>query len=159
MRSLDATGEILNILTGLPRSLNVHAPQCAMQFINHSIEGLNECRPPSDQYIVVPRPHSHRRRAPYDLPQTTAHAISLDSVSDLFRYSEANTYGSVITPLEGLQYERGRRSLRAGCGGQEVRTLLQSFHGMTRAPAPGSGAEALAAARASGGHDPTAPFG
>ena len=152
-------GEVLNIFTGLPRSLRMHAPQCVVQFINHSVKGLNKCCPPSDQYIVVARPHSYRWRAPQNLPQATAHAISFDGVSDFFRYSETNAHRAVITPLESLQHERGRRSLRAGCGGQEVRTLPQSFHGMTRAPAPGSGAEALAAARASGGHDPAAPFG
>jgi hypothetical protein len=80
----------------------MYAPHCAIQFVNHPVEGLNKRRPSSDQYIVVPGSHSHRRRATYDLPQATTDAISFDSVSDLFRNGETNTHGTVIAPLEGL---------------------------------------------------------
>jgi hypothetical protein len=95
----------------------MHAPQCAIQFVNHPFEWQNKRRPPSDQYIVVPGPHSHRRGASQNFPQATAYTISLDGVSNLSRDGETNTHGPVVTPFESLQHERARRCLRAGRGG------------------------------------------
>jgi hypothetical protein len=60
----------------------MYASQRPIEFLNHSIERLNKCRPPSDQHIIVSRPHSNWREPSHNFTQTTAHPITFDRGAD-----------------------------------------------------------------------------
>jgi hypothetical protein len=137
----------------------MHAPQRPVELFYHSAKWQPKCRPPSDQHIIMSRPHSSRSAPSHNLPQAAANAIALDGVADLLRHGKANPHRTTIPPFTGLQYERRRRRLGAACGCQEIRAMPQSLHGVTRVTAPSLRTEPLAPARASGGNHPAAALG
>jgi hypothetical protein len=131
-----------------------------LQILPDAHEGQFQSWPPTDQNIVMSGLKATAAAQSHRLAEPAPDAIALDGVADLLRYSKADSRRALILAFAGLKHECRRRNLDAGRSGQEICPLPQTLHRLRAGIRPiCSGAEALAAARAAGGHDLTAAFG
>ena len=107
-------------------------PQRPLEIRDHSIERKIERRPSADHYIVMADPHCTRRRFPHHLSQPPPDAIALDRGTDFARHGESDPHRPVVRSSPNLQHKGRRRRLGAARGGQEIPTMPQFLHGMTR---------------------------
>jgi hypothetical protein len=68
-----------------------------------------------------------RKRKPYHLPQSAAHAVTFNGVSHLSRYGEPDANRPALGALPRLEHEGAARSPHAASRGLKVAPAFQPF--------------------------------
>ena len=92
-------------------NLGINPPERRIEFPHHVAEWGRQRRPPPDQHIVVAGAQfaAAGRRHSHHLPQSPAHAVTLDGIAHLSRYGEPDAGGPTLGASARLQHEGAAR--------------------------------------------------
>ena len=106
----------------------MHAAKGLVEILKQPVERQVERAAPPDQYIIVSRPHSGRRRKPDNFAQPPANAVALDRIADLLGNSKSDTHRSILTPIERLQHKSADGRPGASRDSQKISALPEPLH-------------------------------
>jgi hypothetical protein len=121
----------LNFGLNFDLSLGMKPAERHIEIPHHLTERGDERGPPPNEHVVETRAHPagcRNRRHPHDLPQATAHPITLHGIAYLFRNGEADPDGTLIAARARLQHEAAAGRPRPVRHGPKIAPAFQPFN-------------------------------
>lgn len=106
----------------------MHLAKRFAEFSDHVPERQLQCRPATNQNVIVAAAQRIGVRESYQFAQPPPDAVALYRIADLPRHREADPHGIFIGTPPGLQYESLARRPHSSGGSAKIRSALQPIH-------------------------------